>query len=71
MCDNNDTHTTIVYSVVTIAAMVTPLQHLQVGVVTGDDLMPQKNDLLDANLCDLISGLPLPPSAHSINAYLG
>lgn len=44
---------------------------LKVGVVAGDDLMPQKNDLLDANLCDLTSGLPLPPSAHSINAYLG
>ena len=43
----------------------------QVGVVTGDDLMPMKNDLLEANLCDLASGLPLPPSAHSINAYLG
>uniref|UniRef100_A0A0P4W754 Uncharacterized protein n=1 Tax=Scylla olivacea TaxID=85551 RepID=A0A0P4W754_SCYOL len=44
---------------------------IKVGVVTGDDLMPQKSDLLEANLCDIASGLPLPASAHSINAYLG
>lgn len=44
---------------------------IKVGVVTGDDLMAQKNELVEANLCDLASGVPLPPSAHSINAYLG
>ncbi|KAG0713453.1 hypothetical protein GWK47_016202 [Chionoecetes opilio] len=44
---------------------------IKVGVVMGDNLMALKNNLLESNLCDLSSGLPLPRSAFSINAYLG
>lgn len=42
---------------------------LKVGVVTGDDLMPQLPSLL--GMPDLATGAPLPEGVHSINAYTG
>lgn len=43
----------------------------QVAVVTGDDLMPVKKQLIAAGMPDMKSGLPLPKTVHSMNAYLG
>lgn len=44
---------------------------LKVAVVTGDDLMPVKGNLIAAGIPDMKTGLPLPKSVHSMNAYLG
>ncbi|XP_027219680.2 uncharacterized protein [Penaeus vannamei] len=44
---------------------------LKVAVVTGDDLMPVKKQLIAAGMPDMKSGLPLPKTVHSMNAYLG
>ncbi|KAG7173948.1 putative Acyclic terpene utilization family protein AtuA-containing protein [Homarus americanus] len=41
------------------------------AVVTGDDLMPIKEELILSGKPDMKSGLPLPKSVHSMNAYLG
>ena len=46
---------------------------LTVAVVTGDDLMPQLDKLLDSDLSEMFSGETPPPreSIASANAYLG
>uniref|UniRef100_A0A4W4FM31 Uncharacterized protein n=1 Tax=Electrophorus electricus TaxID=8005 RepID=A0A4W4FM31_ELEEL len=44
---------------------------LKVAVVTGDDLMPQKDSLSMLRLTDSEEQKPLPKTVHSINAYLG
>ncbi|XP_071545172.1 uncharacterized protein [Panulirus ornatus] len=44
---------------------------LKVAVVTGDDLMPMKKELISSGVPDIKSGLPLPETVHSMNAYLG
>lgn len=44
---------------------------LKVAVVTGDDLMPVKEELISAGVLDMKTGLPLPKTVHSMNAYLG
>ncbi|KAK7076473.1 hypothetical protein SK128_027040 [Halocaridina rubra] len=44
---------------------------LKVAVVQGDDLMPQKKELISTGTPDMKSGLPLPMSVHSMNAYFG
>ncbi|XP_061108274.1 uncharacterized protein LOC133135358 [Conger conger] len=44
---------------------------LKIAVVTGDDLMPQKDTLTDLRMADDGSTKPLPKGIHSMNAYLG
>ncbi|XP_045599846.1 uncharacterized protein [Procambarus clarkii] len=44
---------------------------LKVAVITGDDLMPRKEELITSAVPDMLSGHPLPQTVHSINAYLG
>uniref|UniRef100_A0A4W3IFW9 Si:ch73-132f6.5 n=1 Tax=Callorhinchus milii TaxID=7868 RepID=A0A4W3IFW9_CALMI len=44
---------------------------LKIAVVTGDDLMPQRDLLKEADTRDMESGQPFPASLHSMNAYLG
>ncbi|KAK8748133.1 hypothetical protein OTU49_016330 [Cherax quadricarinatus] len=44
---------------------------LKVAVVTGDNLMPRKEELVSSGVPDMKSGLPLPQTVHSMNAYLG
>nr|XP_055061919.1 uncharacterized protein LOC129444920 [Misgurnus anguillicaudatus] len=44
---------------------------LKVAVVTGDDLMPQKDSLSDLRMADSKEKKPLPKTVHSMNAYLG
>ncbi|XP_073698187.1 uncharacterized protein lratb.1 [Garra rufa] len=44
---------------------------LKVAVVTGDDLMPQKDSLTELRMADSEGRKPLPKSVHSMNAYLG
>ncbi|XP_076839006.1 uncharacterized protein LOC143484258 [Brachyhypopomus gauderio] len=44
---------------------------LKVAVVTGDDLMPQKDLLRMLRMADADEQKPLPETVHSINAYLG
>ncbi|KAJ8382701.1 hypothetical protein SKAU_G00034790 [Synaphobranchus kaupii] len=45
--------------------------NLKIAVVTGDDLMPQKDSLTDLKMADDESTKPLPKGIHSMNAYLG
>ncbi|XP_053471653.1 uncharacterized protein lratb.1 [Ictalurus furcatus] len=44
---------------------------LKVAVVTGDDLMPQKDSLNMLKMADTHENKPLPKNIHSMNAYLG
>ncbi|KAL4641796.1 hypothetical protein GN956_G10451 [Arapaima gigas] len=44
---------------------------LKIAVVTGDDLMDQKELLTDVRMADTKSQGPVPKSVHSMNAYLG
>uniref|UniRef100_A0A671LGD2 Si:ch73-132f6.5 n=1 Tax=Sinocyclocheilus anshuiensis TaxID=1608454 RepID=A0A671LGD2_9TELE len=44
---------------------------LKVAVVTGDDLMPQKDSLTELRMPDSEGKKPLPKTVHSMNAYLG
>ncbi|KAG7315533.1 hypothetical protein KOW79_020399 [Hemibagrus wyckioides] len=44
---------------------------LKVAVVTGDDLMPQKDSLNMLKMADTQETKPLPNTVHSMNAYLG
>ncbi|XP_052546318.1 uncharacterized protein LOC128084368 isoform X1 [Tympanuchus pallidicinctus] len=44
---------------------------LKIAVITGDDLMSEKENLRGAGITDLESGKPFPESVHSMNVYLG
>ncbi|KAM4709085.1 uncharacterized protein O3C94_018230 isoform 1-T3 [Discoglossus pictus] len=44
---------------------------LKIAVVTGDDLMKQKDALKESGITDMESGKPFPENIHSMNAYLG
>ncbi|KAA0722541.1 hypothetical protein E1301_Tti011916 [Triplophysa tibetana] len=44
---------------------------LKVAVVTGDDLMPQKDSLTELRMAESEQKKPLPKTVHSMNAYLG
>uniref|UniRef100_A0AAR2IV65 Uncharacterized protein n=1 Tax=Pygocentrus nattereri TaxID=42514 RepID=A0AAR2IV65_PYGNA len=44
---------------------------LKVAVVTGDDLMPQKDSLNMLRMADVEEKKTLPKTVHSMNAYLG
>ncbi|XP_060754577.1 uncharacterized protein lratb.1 isoform X2 [Neoarius graeffei] len=44
---------------------------LKVAMVTGDDLMPQKDSLNMLKMVDRPETKPLPKTVHSMNAYLG
>lgn len=44
---------------------------LRIAAVTGDDLMPLKESLLKSGVREMSTGLPLPSSINSMNAYLG
>uniref|UniRef100_A0A4W5Q8W2 Acyclic terpene utilisation N-terminal domain-containing protein n=1 Tax=Hucho hucho TaxID=62062 RepID=A0A4W5Q8W2_9TELE len=44
---------------------------LKVAVVTGDDLMAQKDSLSEVRMADGVSRSKLPTTVHSMNAYLG
>lgn len=44
---------------------------LKVAVVTGDDLMPQKDSLTELRMTDAERKKPLPKTVHSMNVYLG
>ncbi|WP_051048564.1 acyclic terpene utilization AtuA family protein [Robiginitomaculum antarcticum] len=47
--------------------------NLKVGIVTGDDFMPNKEAIAAEGLTDMFSGAPFPPvdTIMSINSYLG
>ncbi|XP_069099053.1 uncharacterized protein [Pleurodeles waltl] len=44
---------------------------MKIAVVTGDDLMAEKDALKKAGTTDLDSGRPFPETINSMNAYLG
>ena len=44
---------------------------LNIALVLGDDLLPQKKQLSDAGITEMTTGAPLPPVLVSLNAYLG
>ncbi|KAM8938652.1 uncharacterized protein RCH25_052259 isoform 2-T2 [Pelodytes ibericus] len=44
---------------------------LKIAVVTGDDLMKQKDFLKQSGIVDMENGKPFPEKIHSMNAYLG
>ena len=44
---------------------------IKVAAVTGDDLMAQLDGLLAAGAADMFTGVPLPASPMTMNAYLG
>ncbi|KTF87997.1 hypothetical protein cypCar_00015770 [Cyprinus carpio] len=44
---------------------------LKVAVVTGDDLIPQKDSLTELRMTDSEGKKPLPKTVQSMNAYLG
>uniref|UniRef100_UPI00358F39B3 uncharacterized protein n=1 Tax=Myxine glutinosa TaxID=7769 RepID=UPI00358F39B3 len=44
---------------------------LSVAVVTGDDLMPERDSMASMDLRDIDSGMSFPKEVHSMNAYLG
>uniref|UniRef100_A0A672MWX2 Uncharacterized LOC107590749 n=1 Tax=Sinocyclocheilus grahami TaxID=75366 RepID=A0A672MWX2_SINGR len=44
---------------------------LKVAVVTGDELMHQKDSLTELRMADSEGKKPLPKTVHSMNAYLG
>lgn len=44
---------------------------LKLGLVLGDDLMPQKGQLAKAGITELDTGAPMPGMMVSLNAYLG
>ncbi|XP_077984250.1 uncharacterized protein LOC144438902 isoform X3 [Glandiceps talaboti] len=44
---------------------------LKIAIVTGDDLMPLRAELGSLGVTDMKSGLSLPKTVHSMNAYLG
>ncbi|WP_077530552.1 acyclic terpene utilization AtuA family protein [Vreelandella utahensis] len=45
--------------------------NLKIGMVLGDDLMPQKGEIAKAGITEIDSGAPLPGMMVSLNAYLG
>ena len=45
--------------------------NLKIGMVLGDDLMPQKGELAKAGITEIDSDAPLPGMMVSLNAYLG
>ncbi|XP_029468644.1 uncharacterized protein LOC115097169 [Rhinatrema bivittatum] len=44
---------------------------LKIAVVTGDDLMKEKDSLKGAGVTDMESGKQVPDKIHSLNVYLG
>ncbi|XP_053559737.1 uncharacterized protein LOC128650086 [Bombina bombina] len=44
---------------------------LKIAVITGDDLMKQKEALKESGIRDMESGKPFPENIHSMNVYLG
>jgi hypothetical protein len=44
---------------------------LKIAWVTGDDLLPQEQQLRDAGITEMFSGAPFPDKCWSMNAYLG
>ena len=44
---------------------------LNIGVVLGDDLLPQAQAFREAGVTEMFSGAPFPSNIASINAYLG
>jgi hypothetical protein len=44
---------------------------IKIGLVTGDDLMPQEAKLRAAGVKEMFTGQPLPGKLMSMNAYLG
>jgi hypothetical protein len=44
---------------------------LQIALVLGDDLLPQKKKLSEAGTTEMTTGQPMPPMMVSLNAYLG
>ncbi|MDC0661648.1 acyclic terpene utilization AtuA family protein [Marinobacter sp. SS21] len=44
---------------------------LNIALVLGDDLMPQKKALAESGVSEMASGAPMPPVMVSLNAYLG
>ncbi|XP_076319411.1 uncharacterized protein LOC143230179 [Tachypleus tridentatus] len=44
---------------------------LKVAVITGDDLMDKKEELLREGITEISEEIPLPKNLHSMNAYLG
>ncbi|KAH3854592.1 hypothetical protein DPMN_097137 [Dreissena polymorpha] len=45
--------------------------HLNIAVVSGDDLMDQAADLLNSGVTEMYSGITMPKTVTSINAYFG
>ncbi len=45
--------------------------NLNIALVLGDDLMPQKKALAEAGVSEMATGAPMPPVMVSLNAYLG
>ncbi|XP_035225578.1 uncharacterized protein LOC118198092 [Stegodyphus dumicola] len=43
----------------------------KIAIVTGDDLLPQKENIKNLNIKDMDKGFPFPKNVHSMNAYLG
>ncbi|XP_068223288.1 uncharacterized protein [Palaemon carinicauda] len=54
-----------------IVSLTSDLFVYRVAVITGDDLIPVKEELITARIPDMKTGLALPKSVHSMNAYLG
>ncbi|XP_033098400.1 uncharacterized protein LOC117102277 [Anneissia japonica] len=44
---------------------------LKVAVVTGDNVMSKKSDISETGVSDIDSGVPIPKTLVSMNAYLG
>ncbi|XP_071947902.1 uncharacterized protein [Antedon mediterranea] len=44
---------------------------LKVAVVTGDNIISKKSDIFESSVCDIDSGIAMPKSLVSMNAYLG
>lgn len=45
--------------------------NMKIAVITGDDLMAEKDLLKETEITDMESGNPFPNNLHSMNAYLG
>lgn len=44
---------------------------LRIAVIEGDDLLPNKQQIMATNVREMFSGQPLPDTLTSMNAYLG
>ncbi|XP_014788242.1 uncharacterized protein LOC106882171 isoform X1 [Octopus bimaculoides] len=44
---------------------------MNIAVVTGDDLMPKVKEISQSNIQEMSSGMKIPKTIHSMNAYLG